>query len=100
VGEDGQAEALEHAARRRLAALLGPAAVAQTLEGPTAREPDGRSAPGVGGAREADAVTHARLLIERYGPTAAADMTTLCADMSGSGYRRSVSAKIKPRTAR
>jgi hypothetical protein len=100
AGEHRQAEALAHAARERLAALLGTALVAQTLEGHTAREPDGRSAPGVGGAREADAAPHARLLIERYDPTKAADMPTLHADMSDSSYLRSVSAKIKPRTVR
>jgi hypothetical protein len=49
---------------------------------------------------EADAAIHARLLIERSGPTAAAEMTALYPEMSGSGYWRSVSAKIKPGTAR
>ena len=39
AGEHEKAEALAHAAREHLAAPLGPAAVAQTLEGHAAREP-------------------------------------------------------------
>ena len=90
AGEHEQAEALAHAARERFALQLGTAMV---------REPDGRSAPGAAGEREADAASHARLLIERYGPSAAVEMTALYTEMSGSGYWRSVSAKIKPGTA-
>lgn len=100
AGEHETAEILAHTARERLAAQHGTAGAAQTRDGHTAREPDGRDAPGAAGAREADPATHARLLIERYGPTTAAEITGFYAEMSGSAYWRSVSAKVKPGTAR
>jgi hypothetical protein len=96
AGEHEKAEAFAHQARVRLAAQLGTAAVAQTRDGHTARMPDGRSAPGAAGERDADAATRARLFIKRYGPTAAAEMTALYAETSGSDYWRSVSANVKP----
>ena len=95
AGEHEKAEALARAARERLAVQLRPAAVAETLDGHPAHEPDGRSAPGAAGERDADAATRATLFIKRYGATAAADMTALYAETSGSDYWRSVSAKIK-----
>jgi hypothetical protein len=100
AGEHEKAEALAQAARQHLAAQLGTEAVAQTLDGHAGREPDGPSTPGKGAEREADPVTHARLLVERYGPTTAAEITALYAETSGSGYWRSVSAKVKPGAAR
>jgi hypothetical protein len=96
AGEHEKAEALGHAARERIAAALGTAAVAQTLDGHTTREPDGRRTPGAASQREADAATHATLLIERYGPTTAAEMTALYVETSGSDYWRSGSAKTQP----
>jgi hypothetical protein len=67
AGEQQRAEALAHAARERLAAQLGTAAVIQTLGGHSARAADGRSAPSAAAEPEADAAIHARLLIERFG---------------------------------
>jgi hypothetical protein len=69
AGEHEKAEALVHEARERLAAPLGPAAVAQSRGGVAPREPESRRGPGAAGERESDPATHARLLIERYGPT-------------------------------
>ena len=100
TGEHEKAGALAHAARERLAAPLSPAAVAQSRGGLAPREPESRRGPEAAGEREADPATHARLLIERYGPTVAAEMTALYAEMTGTEHWRSASAKIRPRTAR
>jgi hypothetical protein len=99
AGEPEKAQALAHAARERLAVQLGTAVRARTLDGDTAPGTNGGSAPRTAGEHEADATTHARVLIERYGPTAAAEITALYAEMVGSGYWHSVSAKIKLGTA-
>ena len=100
AGEHEKALALIHAARERLAAPLGTAAVAQSCGGLAPREPESRRGPEAAGEREGDPATHARLLIERYGPTVAAEMTALYAEMTGTEHWRSAPAKIGPRTAR
>jgi len=99
-GEHEMAEALAHAARQRVATLLdiavelGRSLDAQRAGRTACRAPSAASEP------DADPVTHARLLIERYGPTTAAEMAAFYAAMSGGGYWRSVSAKIKAGAAR
>jgi len=102
-GEHEMAEALAHAARQRVLALVGAAAVAQTGapagssqrtgEQPLSAKRIPRPTPGCSLERYGPTT-------ERYGPTTAAQMTLFYAETSGSGCWRSVSAKVKPGTAR